>query len=354
MKNPTLGWQSWSPPYPSWHGYPLWDYPPFNFEYQQESLKSRRPLKQPLSYWCSWYAHGTQIDETIIMQNVKLIKAYKIPLNTVLIDDGWTQWGDWLSPDPNKFKDIKATIKKIHEQKLLAGIWIAPFLSSITSSLYLNHPKWFVTHKNKSVQGFQTSPFLWLFTPHRPVLNMALPEVKNYLAKSIDQMVMDWHVDLIKLDFLYALYFDPNYKSDKAAKAHLVWLLKYIYTKYPHIITIGCGAPFDPVARLTDAIRIYKDTALPPIAPRWINKIVYRNRVKHLAHALSAANNHNLNTDPDVRILSLDSQSTTRIWDTIRPSIVGVGDDLTKLTSQQINIMKLWLKNHFSQSSFQR
>ncbi len=350
MKKPTLGWQSWSPPYAAWHGFPRWDYSPHKSILNHHNLKSRRKLKSKIIYWCSWYAHDTKINDSIINKTLSIIKDYKLSFTHILIDDGWTARGDWLKPDPTKFPDLKNTIDSIHQHKLKAGIWFSPFLADSSSDLYQSHPDWFVKHKNKPVQGLKTMPIWESLIPQRYLLNFDLSEVKSYTKKYLKLAVEKWGVDLIKLDFLYAPYFDPNHKTPTIPTLHLTWLLSYLKNTYPHIETVACGAPFEESSNLVDVIRVSKDTALPPFVPKIINRIVYQARVNMLKKTLMADIPPQLNLDPDVRMFDLDTTQTSQFWDTIQTPVLGVGDSLLKLSDENIMRLKLWLQNLSSRS----
>ena len=350
MQKPTLGWQSWSPPYSVWHGFPSWDYSPFKTELDHNNLKSRRSLKSKILYWCSWYAHDTKINDSIIKKTLGIIKDCQLSFTHILIDDGWTTRGDWLIPDPIKFPDFKKTIDSIHEHNLKVGLWYSPFLADSFSSLYKTHPNWFVKYKNKPVQGLKTMPIWESLIPQRYLLNFDLPEVKNYTKKYLKLAVEKWGVDLIKLDFLYAPYFDPNQNTSSRPTLHLTWLLEYIKHTYPNVTTIACGAPFMESGNLVDVIRVSKDTALPPFVPTIINRLVYQSRINMLRETLKADLPPQLNLDPDVRMFGLDTPQTSHFWDTIQTPVMGVGDNLLLLDNDKLKRLNLWLQNHSSRS----
>ncbi len=349
MKNqkPSLGWQSWSPPFPAWHGYPKWDYSPFQTQSIFGSDNVNPKTSTNLRYWCSWYAYGWDITDEKIRKTIKIIKDHSLPFTHILIDDGWTTWGDWHNPDLNRFPDLAETIKHISKNKLKAGLWFAPFLASSKSKVYTQHPDWFVKYNNKPVQGLKTMPIWEKLLPKQYLLNFELPEVKKYITDFIDLAISKWGINLLKLDFLYAPYFNPILKSDIVPHDQIVWLLKYIKSKYSQVQVVACGAPFAPTIGNSDVIRISKDTALPPISPKIINKMVYSKRVRLLSSKMSLLKTYgDFPADPDVRMFSLDNMYTISIWDTIATNILGVGDDLSKLSSLQLNKVKTWLTNH--------
>lgn len=350
MQKPSLGWQSWSPPFPAWHGFPRWDYSPFKLRPLKSSFRESPGKPVKIRYWCSWYAYGWNITDQKIRETLVVIKKHSLPFTHIIIDDGWTLWGDWHNPDNTRFPDLVATTKLIHANKLKAGLWFSPFLASSKSKLYHDHPDWFVKYHNKPVRGLKTIPIGEWLIPQSYLLDFEQTATRKYITEFIDLAITKWKFDFLKLDFLYAPYFNPHYDSDHIPHAQIIWLLKYIKTNYPKVTTIVCGSPFAPTLGLADIVRISKDTALPPVVPNFVNRLVYSVRVKMLQLKLSAVDLPvHISLDPDIRRFSLDTKSTGEIWDTIQTNILGIGDNLTKLSKKNIEAIKLWLTNHNSQ-----
>jgi hypothetical protein len=171
------------------------------------------------------------------------------------------------------------------------------------------------------------------------------------LHKKLSQVaIVDWGIDLLKLDFLYAPYFNPNHSSHHVPAKQIKWLLSYVKKQYPKVQTIACGAPFQESSSLVDMIRVSKDTALPPYVPSIINRVIYNDRIKLLKETLKSELPPLLNLDPDVRMFHLDSPQTRNFWDTIQTPVVGTGDNLLELSNKNINSIQVWLKNLSSQS----
>jgi len=345
MQKPSLGWQSWSPPFPKWHGFPRWDYSPIKISRKISSPTSKK-LFPPIKYWCSWYAYGWDINDQKINKTLAVIKKSQLPLTHILIDDGWTTWGDWHTPDLLRFADFIGLIKKIKSNGLQAGLWFAPFLGNSKSQLFAKHPDWFIQHHGRYLQGLKTLPIWEWFLPQQYLLNLELPIVKKYLTDFVDLAITEWGVTLLKLDFLYAPYFDPRHKSDHAPHNQVSWLLQYIKQNYPQVTIIACGAPFAPSINIADIVRVSKDTALPPNIPSFLNRFFYNHRVKMLINKLQSPNlPKNLLIDPDVRIFKLDSTLTQSIWKIVPEDVLGIGDNLCKLSEITLNNIKLWLSH---------
>lgn len=269
LKLLNVGWQSWSTSDNSFLKLPLNCFLPFHKkgEFSINPVKSPK-LKKPAYGWCSWYIYGQDINEEKILTQSKLIVSHKnrrnLPLEYILIDDGWCTWGDWLIENRHKFpKGLKNISKKIKGLKLKPGVWIAPFLVDPKSLLALEHPDWLVRKNDRLVEGVNLTPWDRYFPYKKWILNIKNPQVIKYLDDSIEYLVKDCGFELIKLDFLYSIFFDPNL-SRTEANTFLRHFLYKIKTKYPKVYTLACGCPLIPAVGVIDSMRIGPDTSLDP------------------------------------------------------------------------------------------
>jgi alpha-galactosidase len=299
-------WQSWSPVKPNRFKIPRRDYCPVD-QIARPAPPSAIPLKPPIAGWCSWYAYGSHINHTKIMGQASLIHQHRLPVKYILIDDGWCKWGDWLSPHPHRFpQGIPAVGKELNHLGLKTGLWIAPFLIHPKSHLYQQHPDWIVRdRKGKPVDGWQITPFDRYLPWRKYILDYGKAPVRHYLHHCLDTFINRWHISLLKLDFLYAPYFDPRLTDDQLPHQYLTDLFTYLKQKYPKVYLIACGCPFEPARGQVDAIRISKDITIPFFYPiPLVNQLLHHHRVKLLAAKLKAlahtASWHHL--DPDVYI----------------------------------------------------
>ncbi len=196
----------------------------------------------------------------------------RVPLEYLVVDDGWTKWGDWFSPDKQKFpRGLKQLVQEIKKRNLKPGIWFAPFLVEEKSQLFQKHQLWLAKYKDGPIDGLQMVPIAEAFSVFVPeigryLIDFAKPEVWDYLLRSIDYLVRDLGFELIKLDFLFSPYFYPNI-SPREASETVQRLLKYIKDKYPNVFTIACGCPLSDAIGLVDAMRIGPDTLVVPLFP---------------------------------------------------------------------------------------
>lgn len=254
------GWQSWSPCKKTLLKIPKYFYSPHRIE--KWSLEPSIKLKKPIKGWCSWYALGSNINEKNISNNSKELIKY-FPGNKdryVIIDDGWTKNGDWDMCDLEKFPNgMKFIASKIKGLGLKPGIWIAPFWADPKSKLAENHQEYFVRSGKNYVEGFPLLPFNIPFIKFRLILDLEKSEVNKMIKDHIKNIVENWGYTLLKLDFLYAPYFNPKYKNTEIPDEILKDFLFFIKKNYPDVYTVGCGCPLGPAAGFTDAMRISSD-----------------------------------------------------------------------------------------------
>lgn len=350
MKITIRGWQAISSVVPT---HPFDDssfYSPFGDDNTDVNVVKTK-IKPPITGWCSWYAFGANIDEEKILTNARWVANHKkeISLEYIIIDDGWRPWGDWQTADSINFpRGLKVLTADIKKMGLKSGLWVAPFLADTTSQIYKKHTEWFLRDKDGKLvyghNGFDIIPdFIW---HHSYVLNYEKPEVEKYIHDSIDLILGDWQFDLIKLDFLAAIYFNPKLKTPKIPHHFLRKLLLYIRQKYPHVYIMIGTAPVKPCLGLADSIRISNDIVIPQLDGYFpFNKIVHTQRLDQLEKNLIARKEMSkvINLDPDVFVcrqsLGLSEEQIAWLATIIKETPNGLkilGDDLPNLPWERV------------------
>ncbi len=304
-------------------------------------------LKSAAKGWCSWYAFGEHISEKIILNQARWLHEHQFKdFKYVLIDDGWEQqWGDWRLVDKTKFPSgLKKTAQRIKQLGLSPGVWIAPFLVSPDAKLVQEHPDWLVRQNGRLVDGFRFTNFDLYFSLHKYILDVKNPRVVKYLENIIDWLVVKCGFELLKLDFLYGIYFSPQLTMDEA-DSFLQSFLARIKRLYPHVYTIACGCPVLPAVGVVDSMRIGPDTLLPglqsiPLLKNvantfMINQVLVAIKQKKWTKSL-------WNVDGDVFVCGEQfgsSDTTIKALHRGLRSTAGnifLGDDLTKLSSTNV------------------
>jgi len=168
--------------------------------------------------WNSWTGssssggYGTDIDETIILDNLDVMAAEfrDWGMDWFQMDDGYEPYyGDWWFREDRFPHGPRWLSDQIRARGLRPGLWLAPFDPSPDSELYHDHPDWIA---EKTDYGSISS---------EQVLDLTNPEVLAYLKELFEQFRNDWGFEWLKLDFGYhALlgtnYYDPTKTREEA------------------------------------------------------------------------------------------------------------------------------------------
>jgi alpha-galactosidase len=210
--------------------------------------------------WCSWYDYFSVITEADVAENLRAIADRELPVDVIQLDDGYErELGDWLQLS-SRFTSLASTVERIREHGRRAGIWLAPFLVGVRSSVAAEHPDWIV-------RGESGEPVFaihnWGQYPY--VLDVTHPGARDYLTTVLSSFV-DMGFDFFKLDFLYAAAldgrrFDGSLTGTQAYRQGLAHIRSAVGED---AYLLGCGAPLLPSVGLVDAMRISADTS-----PRW-------------------------------------------------------------------------------------
>lgn len=200
----------------------------------------------------SWEASYFKFNENSLLELADMTK--KIGANTLVVDDGWfgerdsskKSLGDWFE-DKRKFPNgIEIFAEQIHKKDLKLGLWFEPEMVDPDSDLYRAHPEWSIGQLNQRRS----------FGRGQLVLDMANPEVINYLTTSIDSIIERTKLDYIKWDMnrniteAFSNYLDNEHQGELLHRyiMGVYKLMSHVCEKYPHIIIENCaggGGRFD-------------------------------------------------------------------------------------------------------------
>lgn len=346
----SSGWQSWSTGYDKRKigRTPIFLHPPRPISINSSMVGMRIPmLKNPIKGWCSYYAFGTNINETKILDQIEVFKKNNLTkFEYILLDEGWnTAWGDWLQYDKHKFPSgLKRFTNKIKTLGFKPGIWLAPLLVSPHAQIVASHPDWFVQKNSTFVEGLQMTQFDRYLPFQKYMLDIQNKKVQKYLDQVLSFLLRDCGFELIKLDFLYANHFAPN-RTTKDADMDLNAFLLRIKKKYPNVYTLGCGCPMIPAIGAVDGMRIGPDT-LTTYVQRipWFGKYTNQRRFKNVMKNLTTRRWTSIfwNTDPDVFMCqNTYGLSHKKLIDFQQHILklkgnIFLGDDMTKLSEEKI------------------
>lgn len=144
----------------------------------------------------TWEACYFNIDEEKLLRFAE--ESAKTGFDMLVMDDGWfgarnhdrAGLGDWYV-NKNKFKNgLAPFVKGVKSNGISFGIWIEPEMINPDSDLYRAHPDWVL-----AVPCRQAS-----LSREQLVLDMANPDVVNYLMASFKETFKDCPIDYFKWD----------------------------------------------------------------------------------------------------------------------------------------------------------
>lgn len=254
--------------------------------------------------YSSWYNRYQDINADAIQDDLAGCNTILKQGDLFQIDDGWEPYvGDWLEADQNKFPGgMKDQADRIHKDGYLAGLWLAPYVAETKSSLYQNHPDWFLQEDGHPLSaGSNWSGYYALdFDNH---------EVRAYLKQVFDRIFNEWGFDLVKLDFLFAAAMKPTANETRAARMHRAMI--YLRSLCKDHLILGCGVPLFPAFGLVDYCRIGPDMSLS-WDDVWYMKPLHKERISSAHTIINTVVRHGIDgrawrNDPDVFLLRKDN-----------------------------------------------
>ena len=285
--------------------------------------------------WCSWYELFGAVTEADVLANLEVCAAQfdRRFFRYIQLDDGYQRAaGDWETN--TKFPHGHRWLTdRIHAQRLLAGLWVAPFAVAERSGLPVAHAGWLLRGADGAPLVLDTRDD-WGGRIY--ALDGAHPEVRQWLYDLARRVVRDWGYDYLKIDFLHwATAGAAHYGGLTHAEAYRGGLSALRDGLGTEAFLLGCGAPLQHAAGIVDGMRIGAD-----VEPSWsgIQGPARAAALRSFYHRAAWLN------DPDCLVvrppLTLDE---ARVW----ASIVAVSggatvfsDHLPKLPAERIALLQ--------------
>jgi alpha-galactosidase len=177
------------------HGFEEMSHLESQFQLTKILPQAPHPRPRPVLY-NSWEATQFNFDEKT--QEGLADKAASIGVERFVMDDGWfstrlgakSGLGDWY-PNPQRFPNgLKPLIDHVHSLGMDFGLWVEPEMVNENSDLYRKHPDW-ILHFNGRPRTQGRSQF---------ILNLAMPEVQEYLIGFLDKLLGENDIAFLKWD----------------------------------------------------------------------------------------------------------------------------------------------------------
>lgn len=151
--------------------------------------------------YSTWYSEHQEISAAAVERHAR--SAVDYGCRAIIVDGGWqnddtagdydgvvnayyASCGDWL-PDPARFPDMPAHVKKVQESGLAYVLWIAPPFLGDRSTVWERF-------KDRTLDRRPADRFA--------VLDPRYPEVREHILETCIRPVRDWGVDGLKIDFV--------------------------------------------------------------------------------------------------------------------------------------------------------
>ncbi|KAJ5560851.1 hypothetical protein N7535_009048 [Penicillium sp. DV-2018c] len=223
--------------------------------YRKHLTKSKFATSDRPPLLNSWEGLGFDYNETSIQNLAK--EAAEVGAKLFVLDDGWfgkeyprttdtEGLGDWV-PNPDRFPDgLKPFVKSITDlkvanssEKLRFGIWVEPEMVNPKSTLYNEHPDW----------ALHAGSYPRTEIRNQLVLNLALPEVQDYIIKAISDILNSADITYVKWDNNRGMHETASPSANHAYMLGMYRVFNELTTKFPDVLWEGYasgGGRFDP------------------------------------------------------------------------------------------------------------
>lgn len=258
----------------------------FHRLYRNHLIKSKFATETRPVLLNSWEGLGFNFNDTTIYHLAQ--ETADLGIGLLVLDDGWfgveyprvsdnAGLGDW-EVNPERFPHgMTGLVKNITDlkvanstEKLKFGLWFEPEMVNPNSTLYHKHPDW----------AIHAGPYPRTLTRNQLVLNVALPEVQEFIIDSVSNILGNSSITYVKWDNNRGIHEAPYPGLGHAYMIGLYHVFKTLTERFPDVLWEGCasgGGRFDPgVLQYFPQIWTSDDTdAAERIAIQFGTSIVY-------------------------------------------------------------------------------
>lgn len=181
-------------------------------------------------------------------------QAAELGIEMLVLDDGWfgkrdddnSGLGDWFVNTDKLGGSLCALSDDIHRMGMKFGLWFEPEMISEDSDLYRAHPDWALQIPGREPNRGR----------NQLVLDMANPQVRDYLLERLTDILSGARIDYVKWDMnrsicdAYSSYLGPQRTGEVCHRYVLgVYdLMERFLARFPDVLLEGCsggGGRFD-------------------------------------------------------------------------------------------------------------
>lgn len=243
-----------------------------HFVRSQVLPRHHTPNTRPVQF-STWEA--TYFDHDALRLRALADAAAEVGVERFVLDDGWfvgrhddrAGLGDWV-PCPQRYpQGLRPLAEHCQSLGMEFGLWVEPESVNANSNLYRAHPEWVL-----GIADLQQP-----LGRHQYVLNLGLPEVRDYLFESLDRILRSTLIHFLKWDMNRDMTHAVGMDGRAGARAHvlgLYTLIDQLRVAHPglQIETCASGGARADLAILRRTDRVWVSDCNDPIA---------RQRIQH-------------------------------------------------------------------------
>ncbi len=163
------------------------------FMLKQGFQMAKAPASAFGAIWCAW-GYGRNFKPQQVYDTLPTVK--QMGFTWVTLDDGWqNNYGDWqldAKKFPNGDADIKAMVKRIHQEGFKAQLWWSPLSAVPDSKLLKDEPELVLENRDGSRRKISWWNSYYLCPANKRVI--------EYHKALVHKILVDWGFDGLKLD----------------------------------------------------------------------------------------------------------------------------------------------------------
>ena len=211
--------------------------------------------RPPITGWNSWDHYAGAVTRAAMDENTAAAKKlFGKALKVIAIDEGWEcQWGAWEANA--KFPEGLADFcRHVRRAGNVPGVWTAPLLVNTYNPLFFDHPDWFAGRADGQVQTK-----LYSYGP-MAYLDVTRKEVIEYL-KGVFTRLRKAGFEYFKVDFCHCILEATRFSNPRVGRNGLIRRAFAAIREAigPDAYLLSCGAPYESVVGLVDAVRATGD-----------------------------------------------------------------------------------------------
>lgn len=227
----------------------------FHRLYRKHLMRSKFVTEPRPALLNSWEGLYFNYNESTVYDLAQ--EAAQLGVKLFVLDDGWfgqeyprlndtAGLGDW-TVNPTRFPDgLPALVNKVtnlqvtnSSDKLQFGLWFEPEMVNPNSTLYHEHPDW----------ALHAGPYPRTIRRNQLVLNVALPEVQEYIIESVSSILSSAPVTYVKWDNNRGFHETPTPGIGLSYMLGMYHVFETLTSRFPDVLWEGCasgGGRFDP------------------------------------------------------------------------------------------------------------